>query len=198
MSSSSATKWPFTCTVNSLTSSAPSSVPTGWTAASFPVRPAPPRCPVSPGSTRTCSRGQHLLMLGLSASAALVSSLACAYASKTPVRIPHRSGPRHALTDAEPACCVEQRADADPDGPAALELRVGVEGPVGGDEFDMRRVRPSVEELAQEAGDRALADGDRSGHADNERRRGGVRLAEEGARSGGASRRVPAPRGPSS
>ena len=62
-----------------------------------------------------------------------------------------------------------------------LQLGVGEEEPVGRDELDARRIGPAGEHLAQDAGGRRLADGDRAGDADDERGLGGA-LAEEGGR----------------
>ena len=64
--------------------------------------------------------------------------------------------------------------------PALLEDPVGQEEAVGGDQVHPRRVRESGEQMGDEAGRRRLADGDRSGHRDDE---GGRRLihAQEGS-----------------
>ena len=59
-----------------------------------------------------------------------------------------------------------------------LELGVGVEEAVGGDELDPGRVRPAAHQLAQDAGRRRLADRHRPGDADDEGG-DGERLAEE-------------------
>ena len=50
---------------------------------------------------------------------------------------------------------------------ALLEDGVGVEEAVGGDEVDVRMVRPARQQRLQDAGERALADGDAAGHADH-------------------------------
>ncbi len=53
--------------------------------------------------------------------------------------------------------------------PSAPQLSVGQQEPVGGDELHVGGRRPPAEQLAQDAGGRRLADGDRSGDADDER-----------------------------
>ena len=65
--------------------------------------------------------------------------------------------------------------------PAPLELLVRPEETVGGDQFDVRGVWPSGQQLAQQPRDRRLADRDRSGDADHERGRLRV-LMQEGRR----------------
>ena len=65
--------------------------------------------------------------------------------------------------------------------PATLELRVGVEEAVGGDQLDARGRGPAREQLAQQAGRGRLADRHRAGDADDERGPADV-LAQERAR----------------
>ena len=63
----------------------------------------------------------------------------------------------------------------------ALQHRVGQQKAVGGDEIDLGRVRPAGEQGAQYARRRRLADRNRAGDGDDERRHA-IGGAEEGAR----------------
>ena len=53
--------------------------------------------------------------------------------------------------------------------PALVEHPVRVEEPVGGDQVDLRMVGPLGEQRLEDAGERALADGDAAGDADDVR-----------------------------
>ena len=63
---------------------------------------------------------------------------------------------------------------------AALELRVRVEEPVGGDQLDPGGARPAGQQLPQDPGGGGLADRHRPGHADDER--GALGLLAAGSR----------------
>ena len=62
---------------------------------------------------------------------------------------------------------------------AALELGVGVEEAVGGDQRDVGVLGPVREHLLQHAGGGGLADRDRAGEADHERRARRLRPVQE-------------------
>ena len=63
--------------------------------------------------------------------------------------------------------------------PAALELGVGVEEAVGGDQRDVGVLGPVRQHLLQHARGRRLADRDRAGEPDHERRARRLRLVQE-------------------